>query len=251
MRVEALRVAPCLLLVSWLLRFPPGPYGYNDGVDLSAVPLFPLPNVVLFPRAVLPLHIFEERYKTMTADVLAGDQQVAMALLKPGWEKSYYGRPAIEPVVCVGTIPPTAWEKLPDGKYNFLLEGHTRAVIERELPATNKPYRIAGLRALEQVPVMEIDLGDVRQRLTQIFKEGAFAHTSTAKQFRQMLSSPVPAIDVVCDLIAFNVLDDVNVKQSLLAEVDVRARIERTVEALADVQRMLGPALRPDEVNLN
>jgi Lon protease-like protein len=200
---------------------------------LDAVPLFPLPNVVLFPRAVLPLHIFEERYKAMTADVLDGDRQVAMALLKPGG------------------IVPTAWEKLADGKYNLLLEGDTRAVIERELPDTNKPYRIARLRALEQVPVMEIDLGDVRQRLTQIFNEGAFAHTSTAKQFRQMLSSPVPAIDVVCDLIAFNVLDDVNVKQALLAEVDVRARIERTVEALADVQRMLGPALRPDEVNLN
>jgi Lon protease-like protein len=217
---------------------------------LDAVPLFPLPNIVLFPRAVLPLHIFEERYKTMTADVLAGERQVAMALLRPGWEKNYYGRPGVEPVVCVGTIPPTAWERLPDGKYNFLLEGHTRAVIERELPDTNKPYRIARLRALEQVPVLEIDLGDVRQRLAQLFNEGAFAHTSIAKQFRQMLTSPLATPDV-CDLIAFNVLDDVQVKQTLLAEVDVRARVERTVEALADVQRMLGPALRPDEVNLN
>src|SRR5687768_2370471 len=84
------------------------PARYNENVsDLCAVPLFPLPNVVLFPRAVLPLHIFEERYKTMAADALAGDRLVAMALLRPGWEKSYYGRPAIEPVVCVGTIPPT------------------------------------------------------------------------------------------------------------------------------------------------
>jgi hypothetical protein len=219
--------------------------------SLDAVPLFPLPNVVLFPRAVLPLHIFEQRYKTMAADVLGADRQVAMALLRPGWEKSYYGRPAIEPVVCVGTIPPTAWEKLPDGKYNFLLEGHTRAVIEHELVNMDKPYRIAKLRALEQVPVMEIDLGDARQRLVQIFNEGAFAHTSIAKQFRQMLSSPVPALDAVCDLIAFNVLDDVTIKQSLLAEVDVRTRVERTVDAVAEVQRLLGPALRPDEVNLN
>ena len=218
--------------------------------DLSAVPLFPLPNVVLFPRAVLPLHIFEERYKTMTADALAGDRLVAMALLRPGWEKSYYGRPAIEPVVCVGTIPPTSWEQLPDGKYNFLLQGQTRAVIERELDATDKPYRLATLRPLEQVPVMEIDLGDARQRIAQILGEGAFAHTSLAKQFRQMLTSMLPTPDI-CDLIAFNVLDDVRVKQSLLAEVDARARVERTVDALAEVQRMLGPALRPDEVNLN
>src|SRR5436189_3401156 len=86
----------------------------------AAVPLFPLPNVVLFPRAVLPLHIFEERYKVMTADALAGRRRVAMALLKPGWEKNYYGRPAIDPVVCVGEI--LTHEQFPDGKYNFLLQ---------------------------------------------------------------------------------------------------------------------------------
>src|SRR3954468_13652401 len=92
-------------------------------LDLSAVPLFPLPNIVLFPRAVLPLHIFEERYRHMTADALAGNKRVAMALLKPGWEKSYYGKPTIDPVVCVGQI--VSHEKLPDGKYNFLLQGRT------------------------------------------------------------------------------------------------------------------------------
>src|ERR1051325_4223863 len=100
------------------------------GADL-VVPLFPLPNAVLFPRAVLPLHIFEERYKTMTADALAGDKLVAMALLKSGWEKSYYSRPPIEPVVCVGKI--LAHEKLADGTYNFLLQGLQRAAISREL----------------------------------------------------------------------------------------------------------------------
>src|SRR5438093_6138151 len=93
--------------------------------DLPAVPLFPLPNVVLFPQAVLPLHIFEERYKAMTADALSGDRVIAMALLRPGWEKSYYARPDIEPVVCAGRI--LSHEKLPDGKYNFLLQGVVRA----------------------------------------------------------------------------------------------------------------------------
>src|SRR5215210_2043649 len=107
--------------------------------DLSSVPLFPLPNVVLFPRAVLPLHIFEERYKEMTADALSGSRQIAMALLKPGWEKNYYHRPAIEPIVCVGTI--LSHERLADGTYNFLLQGHTRARFVREFG--DKPYRLA------------------------------------------------------------------------------------------------------------
>src|SRR6185436_8178490 len=111
--------------------------------DLSSVPLFPLPNVVLFPRAVLPLHIFEERYKTMTADALAGERLVAMALLRPGWEKDYYHRPEIEPVVCVGTI--LSHERLPDGKYNFLLQGHTRARVLGEHRAGDTPYRLARL----------------------------------------------------------------------------------------------------------
>src|SRR5450432_1929344 len=95
-----------------------------SSTTLSAVALFPLPNVVLFPRAILPLHIFEERYKTMTADALCGAKRIAMALLRPGWEKNYYCRPAIEPIVCVGTI--VSHERLADGKYNFLLQGKMR-----------------------------------------------------------------------------------------------------------------------------
>src|SRR5437762_11771699 len=93
----------------------------DEPVDLSAVALFPLPGVVLFPRAVLPLHIFEDRYRAMMADALAGGRLIAVALLKPGWEKTYYGRPEIEPVVCVGQI--LSHEKLADGKYNLLLQG--------------------------------------------------------------------------------------------------------------------------------
>src|SRR5437762_13434668 len=112
---------------------------------LSAVPLFPLPSVVLFPRAVLPLHIFEERYKAMTADALRARRRIAMALLKPGWERDYYQRPAIEPVVCVGMI--VSHERLSDGKYNFLLQGQVRARIVREL-ATAAPYRLAELEPL-------------------------------------------------------------------------------------------------------
>src|SRR5206468_7180852 len=131
-------------------------------------PLFPLPNVVLFPRLVLPLHIFEERYKAMTADVIApgGERQIAMALLKPGWQKSYYERPAIEPVVCVGQI--LSHEKLADGKYNFLLQGQTRAKISREITGLGVPYRVAELVPIEETRLYEIDLDDQRRRLREI-----------------------------------------------------------------------------------
>lgn len=213
---------------------------------LESVPLFPLPNVVLFPRAVLPLHIFEQRYKTMTADALGGQADIAMALLKPGWEKSYHARPAIEPVVCVGRI--VSSEKLPDGKYNFLLQGRTRARILRE--TEGRPYRVADLQPLEEVPVMEIDLGEHRKRMVKVFNEGALSKTTLARQFRQMLEGVFPTRDIA-DLVAFNLLDDVEIKQSLLAEPDVRTRVARTVEELLKIHKLLGPALRADEVNLN
>src|SRR5947199_2567041 len=152
---------------------------------LSAVPLFPLPSVVLFPRAVLPLHVFEERYKAMTADALRGDQQIAMALLRPGWERDYYHRPAIERVVCIGTI--LSHERLPDGKYNFLLQGHTRARIIREFGI--KSYRMAELEPLEDTKVRESECGEDRQRLVNIFDEGTLLATDLGRQFRQLLST--------------------------------------------------------------
>ena len=90
----------------------------------STLPLFPLPNVVLFPGVFLPLHIFEARYRAMTEDALAGDRMIGMALLKPGFDAEYEGRPPIYPVGCVGLI--THAERLPDGRFNIVLQGVER-----------------------------------------------------------------------------------------------------------------------------
>jgi Lon protease-like protein len=205
--------------------------------DLSSVPLFPLPNVVLLPRAVLPLHIFEERYKTMTADALAGDRQVAMALLRPGWEKDYYHRPAIEPVVCIGTI--LSHERLPDGKYNFLLQGHTRARVTRELnDSVHRPYRVAHLDPIVETNALEIDLQDERERLTRLFRATALGGTPMGRQFRQLLAGTARTGDVA-DLVAYNYVEDVALKQSLLEEADVRRRVRRVVEAVEENQPSL------------
>ena len=66
--------------------------------------LFPLPNLVFFPHVMQPLHIFEPRYRQMTADALAGDRLIALTLLQPGWEDQYEGRPAVHPVACLGRV---------------------------------------------------------------------------------------------------------------------------------------------------
>jgi hypothetical protein len=205
---------------------------------LRAIPLFPLPNVVLFPRAILPLHIFEERYKAMMADVVEGDGRVAMALLRPGWEKDYYGRPAIETLVCIGQV--LTWEKLPDGKYNLLLQGRVRAKIAREKP--HSPYRVADLMPLEEVPAMEIDLELERAALEGLFSDSILGGMALGRQFRELLGGPVSTPDIA-DLAAFNLLDDVCLKQDLLGEADVRRRVGRTIDALREFVTHINPAL--------
>src|SRR3954468_17761734 len=94
------------------------------------LPLFPLPNVVLFPNVFLPLHIFEPRYREMMADALASDRMIGMVLLRPGWELDYEGRPPIYSVGCSGVL--THSEQLPDGRYNLVLRGIERFRIVEE-----------------------------------------------------------------------------------------------------------------------
>jgi uncharacterized protein len=87
----------------------------------AVIPIFPLPNAVLFPGVFLPLHIFEPRYRSMVADALDGDRLIGMMLLKPGWESDYEGRPPVYPVGCAGLVSHV--DRLPDGRYNIVLHG--------------------------------------------------------------------------------------------------------------------------------
>lgn len=220
----------------------PGP---ESSDRLQAVSLFPLPNVVLFPRAILPLHIFEQRYKAMTRDALQGDRQIAMALLKPGWEKQYHDRPEIEPIVCVGSI--LTHELLPDGNYNLLLQGTLRARIVREHSRGSgeeyRPYRTALLEPLAEQAVHEMDVTPMRDQLIEMFTRDVFAQTGLANQFLQMLSSDWPTA-AVADLLAFSYLDDVSVKQALLGEPNPLARVQRTIHELDRLRPRLRPKTR-------
>jgi Lon protease-like protein len=212
----------------------------NGGALLCRVPLFPLPKVVLLPRAVLPLHIFEERYKQMTADAIEGDRLIAMALLKPGWEMKYYQQAEIETVVCVGRI--LSHERLADGKYNFLLQGERRARIVREY--ADRPYRTADLLAFDDSTVLEIDLSAERLRLERFFTSGHLGYSRIGMQFTEILAGPTPTADVI-DLVAFNLLEDASLKQSLLAEPDVRRRAEAALLALEAIRPALEALTRP------
>ena len=126
----------------------------------ARIPVFPLPNVVLFPKTYLPLHIFEPRYRTMVSDAATAGQCIGMALLKDGWETDYYGHPPVFSVGCVGRL--ASVQPLADGRSNILLQGLERFEIEREWH--DKAYREATISLAVRSTETSLD-PTVRQRL--------------------------------------------------------------------------------------
>ncbi len=112
----------------------------------ATIPIFPLPNVVLFLGVFLPLHIFEPRYREMVADALKGERLIGMTLLKPGWESDYEGRPPVYPVGCAGLVSHV--DKLADGRYNIVLHGLEKFRVLRE--ETDGAYRRAEVITLAE-----------------------------------------------------------------------------------------------------
>ena len=130
------------------------------------LPIFPLPNVVLFPEVSLPLHIFEARYREMVADALEGDRLIGMTLLRPGWEGNYEGRPPVYPIGCAGVI--THHDRMRDGRYNIILRGLEKFRITGE--DHSRAYRVARIESLlEQVAEHDRDaIKAARRRLEKL-----------------------------------------------------------------------------------
>jgi ATP-dependent Lon protease len=205
---------------------------------LESLPIFPLPQTVLFPSALLPLHIFEPRYRAMIKDCLATHKALAVALIRDGAEREeedfliagaapYRRRqPAIELVAGVGVIIDHV--QLADGRYNILLQGRCRVRLE-ELPFV-PPYRRARATVLHAPPV-EPAQHDVAALLASA---AAFAADIRARDpefdFRIPPHTPPSA---AADLAAHHLVLDARERQSILETLDVEVRIRRTTEALA------------------
>lgn len=117
------------------------------------LPVFPLPNVVFFPRTVLPLHVFEARYRDMVRDAMNGEGLLAVSLLLPGWEASYEDSPAFHPIGTVGRIQDLT--SLPDGRFNLKLAGVGRVHLGEVVRA--RPYRLVRAELLPELGVNEAD----------------------------------------------------------------------------------------------
>jgi Lon protease-like protein len=184
--------------------------------------LFPLPNLVLFPAVVQPLHIFEPRYRRLMADALAGDRLMALALLRPGWEDDYQKSPPIYPVVCLGRI--FKEERLADGRYNLLLHGLSRARVAEE-QKSDLPYRTARVELLGEGPDPAGEAGrELRKRLRAQMERWLASQPAALDQLDKLLKSGL-SLGTLCDIFAFALPLESELKHGLLAETDPGRRV--------------------------
>ena len=193
-----------------------------------ALPIFPLPDLTFFPHTMLPLHIFEARYRAMITDCLSRDRRLAVVGLRPGYEADYEGRPAVHRVTGVGRI--VQWERLASGRYNLVLRGECRARIDRELPADTL-YRMVAATPLEdrgaEGPAVADLTAQVRSRTARILAAVGRSGADLQESLEQ-LTEP----GRLCDQIAATLVPSAVTRQALLEELDVERRLERLTTAL-------------------
>lgn len=198
--------------------------------ELEALPIFPLPRVVLLPGGLLPLHVFEPRYRAMIRDCLAeGPRALAMAMLEPGWERAYQQRPPIRRVAGAGRI--VAHRANQDGTYDLVLRGLSRVRLD-ERTELDRPYRVARASLLEDRD------GEDEPALRRALEPLLLTSSSLAalEQARgRQTGAPIEAGDApaaIVDRIADRWIHDAATRQVVLETTSVPERMARVGESL-------------------
>jgi uncharacterized protein len=209
----------------------------NEGLTrvaatLDRLPIFPLPETVLFPNVLMPLHIFEPRYRRMVEDCLAGSRVMAMALLRPGWDAETSLTPPVFGVVGAGVIVHD--ERLPDGRYNIAVKGVARVAVEEEL-ITDAPYRVVRGRILEdEFPpegpeALERELTTLKLCYLRLTAELPGSNDDLTR-FVTRAKDPALLVDVIASV----AIPDVEERQRLLETRSVKERLRRVTQAVGD-----------------
>jgi Lon protease-like protein len=208
-----------------------------DPTALSALPIFPLPNCVLLPGGLLPLHVFEARYREMTRDCLAGHQLMGIARLRPGYQTGHHGRPPVYDKFGVGRI--ICSEELPDGRFALLLRGVGRAELARELPE-ERGYRLVEARMLADTCTDHDEARDHHRRLVTLCDRLAEVLEQGGPQLRDLVRS-FDDPGTCADAIAAAFVTDADMRQELLEALDPTIRLQRTLGHVSHLLCELAP----------
>lgn len=217
----------------------PDPAGHEIAPSsLEALPIFPLPNCVLLPGGLLPLHVFEPRYRALTRDALAGDRLMAIARLRPGHEAAYFDRPPVHAHAGLGRI--LCADELPDGRFHILLRGIGRVAIDSELPS-DRAYRRVKARLLEdhtsarpdRMQSSYLQLRMLCDRLADVLDEGG-------PQLRELVRAQSCAA-ACADVLTAALVTDADDRQALLETLDPADRLDRAIAHVARTLCELAP----------
>jgi hypothetical protein len=202
-----------------------------DQAALASLPLFPLPDVVLFPGALLPLRVFEPRYLALMEDVLKGNRLLAIPRLREGFEADYHGQPPIHAICGAGAVVEDA--KLSDGRYNILVAGIARVRVLSELsPDRYRRGRVELLPDIESSP-REALLAWHGQLLTlcrHLAPYVSLQGPSLPDLMRETTDAVAFANRIVAALIS-----DPDERQRLLEERDPSQRVANLVEQIQEL----------------
>lgn len=191
----------------------------------DTIPLFPLPNAVLFPGVLLPLHIFEERYRDMVRDTENSDSKmIGMVLLRGDWQEKYYGQPEIFAIGCAGRMVQS--ERLDDGRYNILLQGVREFEVGSELGET--AYRRA--RVSWRSPPSEELPGNLRGEVRSVTER--FLADRDVELARRLLADPSVSDEMLVNFLSYAIDCPPMEKQALLEASSLGDRAGRLCQIL-------------------
>jgi Lon protease-like protein len=204
---------------------------------LEQLPILPLPNVVLLPGSLLPLHVFEKRHRDIARDCLAGQQLMGVARLRPGFESSYYGRPPVYEKCGVGRIIHS--KELPDGRIELMLRGVARAVIVRELPS-ERDHRLVEARVVDDASYDPVDAHDHLHQLIKLCDRLAAVIPQGGSELRDLVRTfDMPG--ACADAVAAALVMDADARQELLETRDPMIRLQRTLGHVSHLLCELAP----------
>lgn len=197
----------------------------NLGNFSGIIPLFPLPNLVFFPNSLLPLHVFEARYRQLVDDIIDSERIIGMVLLKPGWEKNYYDKPEIFSVGCMGRIVSIEVEE--DGRSNIVLYGLKRIRIDEILH--DSPYRLARVNLIEDIH--GTNEGAHQKRIFELISRWNSMLGKEYKSHRIVVDFSL-SLGTLTDSITPQVVSNVFQMQEFLEEAKVVKRADMILEHL-------------------
>jgi uncharacterized protein len=199
------------------------------------IPVFPLPNFVLFPHVQVPLHIFEPRYREMVADVANSHRVIGMMMLKGEWERDYHAFPDLYEIGCAGKISDLT--RLPDGRFNVVLDGLAEFRVLREV--RERSYRQAQVQwcpaATERLALDDAAMSALRDLLVTYLGEPAREVWRSLVEQRGLRDAEL--INFICFHLDVSPIE----KQTLLEACDGRTGCLVDVLTFKLEERKLGP----------